>query len=152
MKFAIFFSFLINFQMVFSQNLDEFRTLLKSGETSEVATKSLIEKSESSYKTTKKPIYKGFLAVGKFLMANHAFNPLKKMSYFNEGKKNLETAINDDPKNLELRLMRLITQEKIPKILNYHQKIVEDRNFLTKEYHNTSDQNLKLFIKEYLKI
>ena len=48
--------------------------------------------------------------------------------------------------------MRLITQEKIPKILNYHQKIVEDRNFLTKEYHNTSDQNLKLFIKEYLKI
>ena len=89
MKFAILFSLLINFQMIFSQNLDDFRTLLKSGETSEVATKSLIEKSESSYKTTKKPIYKGFLAVGKFLMANHAFNPLKKMSYFNEGKKNL---------------------------------------------------------------
>ena len=60
MKFAILFSLLINFQMIFSQNLDDFRTLLKSGETSEVATKSLIEKSESSYKTTKKPIYKGF--------------------------------------------------------------------------------------------
>lgn len=138
--------------MIDAQSLSEYRALLKSGENSETATKNLISKSETAYHETKKPIYRGFFAVGKILMAKHTFNPFKKMSYFNEGKNHLEKAIKEDPKDLELRLMRLITQEKIPKMLNYSQQITEDRNYLTREYQNTSDKNLKLYIKEYLKI
>lgn len=152
MKLVVGFLFLIFSQMINAQNLAEYRDLLKSAENSESVTKTLIIKSETAYKNTNQPIYKGFLAVGNFLMAKHVFNPFKKMSYFNEGKIHLEKAIKDDPKDLELRLMRLITQEKIPKVLNYNQQITEDRNFLTKEYHNTSDPNLKIYIKEYLKI
>lgn len=152
MKLVVGFLILIFSQMIDAQNLSEYRALLKSAENSETATKTLITKSETAYHSTKKPIYKGFLGVGNLLMAKHVFNPFKKMSYFNEGKNHLEKAIKDDPKDLELRLMRLITQEKIPKVLNYNQKITEDRNFLTKEYQNASDPNLKNYIKEYLKI
>lgn len=151
MKLVLLFTILF-FQMHSAQNLTDYRALLKSGETSEVAAKSLITKSETAFKSTNQPIYKGFSAIGNFLMAKHVFSPFKKMSYFNTGKSQLEKALKDEPKNLELRLMRLITQENIPKLLNYNQNITEDRNFLKLEYKNTNDQNLKIYIKEYLKI
>lgn len=143
---------LIISNMMFSQNLKEYRDLLKTGEKSEKSAKLLIEKSSTAFKNSKDPLYEGFLAVGKFFMAKHAFNPLKKMSYFNEGKKLMEQSLKSDPKNLEIRLMRLITQENAPAILGYNQQIKDDRNFLAKEYKNTSDDELKLYIKDYLKL
>lgn len=138
--------------MMLSQNLGEYRKLLKTGESSARDAKILVEKSSMDYNSSKKPIYEGFLAVGKFFMAKHSLNPLKKMSYFKGGKTNLENALKADPKNLEIRLMRLITQENAPKILNYHQNISEDRKFLISEYNKTEDENLKIYIKKYLKI
>lgn len=138
--------------LMYAQNLKDYRTLLQKGENSEVAAKKLIEKSSMAFSETKQPIYAGFLAVGKFFMAKHVFNPLKKMSYFNEGKKTMEAAINSDPKNLEVRLMRLITQESVPKLLGYYQNIEEDRNFLTRDYKKTADNDLKIYIKAYLKL
>ena len=138
--------------LMYAQNLKDYRSLLQKGENSEVAAKKLIEKSASAFHETKQPIYAGFLAVGKFFMAKHVFNPLKKMSYFNEGKNTMEAAIKSDPKNLEVRLMRLITQESVPKFLGYYQNIEEDRNFLTRDYKKTADNDLKIYIKEYLKL
>ena len=64
----------------------------------------------------------------------------------------METALQSDPKNLEIRLMRLITQENAPAILGYNKQIKEDRSYLTKEYKNTADNDLKIYIKEYLKL
>jgi len=135
-----------------AQNLKDYRTLLQKGENSEVAAKMLIEKSSSAFNETKEPIYAGFLAVGKFFMAKHVFNPLKKMSYFNDGKKTMDAAVKSDPKNLEVRLMRLITQESAPKLLGYYQNIDEDRNVLTRNYKNSADKDLKTYIKAYLKL
>lgn len=138
--------------MILSQNFDEYRALMKTGENSEKSAKTLIEKSTLAYKQTNRPIYVGFLAVGQFFMAKHVFNPFKKMSYFNEGKLNLENAVKSDPKNLEIRLMRLITQEKAPKFLGYSDNILADRNFLIKEYLHSTDADLKMYIKNYLKL
>lgn len=137
---------------MFSQNLKEYRALLQTGEKSEKSAKTLIEKSTSAYKNSKEPVYLGFLAVGKFFMAKHAFNPLKKMSYFNEGKELMESSLKAEPDNLEVRLMRLITQESVPKILGYSQNISEDRTYLTRSYKNTKDEDLKIYIKDYLKL
>ena len=138
--------------LMISQNLKEYRALLQTGESSEKSAKILIEKSSTAYKNSKEPIYVGFLAVGKFFMAKHAFNPLKKMSYFNEGKKLMESALKAEPDNLEVRLMRLITQESVPKVLGYSQNIKEDRTYLTRSYKNTTDDDLKIYIKDYLKL
>jgi hypothetical protein len=138
--------------MILSQNFDEYRALMKTGENSEKSAKTLIEKSTLAYKQTNRPIYAGFLAVGQFFMAKHVFNPFKKMSYFNEGKLNLENAVKSDPKNVEIRLMRLITQEKAPKFLGYSDNISADRNFLIKEYLHSTDADLKMYIKNYLKL
>ncbi len=137
---------------MFSQNLKEYRKLLQTGESSERAAKTLIEKSTTSYQDSKEPIYIGFLAVGKFFMAKHAYNPLKKISYFNDGKKFMDQALKSDPTNLEIRLMRLITQENAPNFLGYNRDIKEDRAYLTKEYMSEDDKDLKIYIKDYLKL
>ena len=152
MKRLTFLLLLIISNLMFSQNLKEYRTLIQNGKSSEEAAKSLIEKSAVTYNSTKEPIYAGFGAVGNFFMAKHAFNPLKKISYFNNGKKMLEGAVKDDPANLELRLMRLIAQENIQRILGYHQHTAEDRTFIIKEYKKVEDAALKKFIIEYLKL
>lgn len=152
MKRLTFLLLLIISNLMFSQNLKEYRALLQTGEKSEKSAKILIDKSTTAYKNSKEPVYLGFLAVGKFFMAKHAFNPLKKMSYFNEGKKLMENSLKAQPDNLEVRLMRLITQESVPKILGYSQNISEDRTYLTRSYKNTTDEDLKVYIKDYLKL
>ena len=152
MKRLIFLLLLLISNLMFSQNLKEYRALLQTGEKSEKSAKTLIDKSTTAYKNSKEPVYLGFLAVGKFFMAKHAFNPLKKMSYFNEGKKLMESSLKAEPDNLEVRLMRLITQESVPKILGYSQNISEDRTYLTRSYKNTKDEDLKIYIKDYLKL
>ena len=152
MKRLTFLLLLIISNLMFSQNLKEYRALLQKGEKSEKSAKTLIDKSTTAYKNSKEPVYLGFLAVGKFFMAKHAFNPLKKMSYFNEGKKLMENSLKAEPDNLEVRLMRLITQESVPKILGYSQNISEDRTYLTRSYKNTTDEDLKIYIKDYLKL
>ncbi|WP_313503352.1 hypothetical protein [Kaistella carnis] len=144
--------FLLICHVMGAQSLKEFRALIKQSEKSEKASKSLIEKSTAAYVETKEPIYGGFMAVGNFFMAKHAFNPIKKISYFNQGKRTLENAVKAEPHNIEIRLMRLITQENIPNILGYHQHIKEDRAFIRKEYQKIEDRDLKNFVIDYLKL
>ena len=144
--------FLLFCSFVNAQSLVELRGYLQKGENSEEVSKTLISKSKNAYDTTKKPIYMAFYAVGSFFMAKHASNPLNKYSYFNKGKKLLEDAIKKEPNNIEIRLMRLIFQEKTPSFLGYNKNIESDRNFIIKNYKNSDDENLVKFIKNYLKI
>lgn len=144
--------FLLFCSFVNAQSLVELRGYLQKGENSEEVSKTLISKSKNAYDTTKKPIYMAFYAVGNFFMAKHASNPLSKYSYFNKGKKMLEDAIKKEPNNIEIRLMRLISQEKTPSFLGYNKYIESDRNFIIKNYKNSDDENLVKFIKNYLKI
>ena len=145
--------FLILFSVFgFSQSLKEFRALLQKGESSEVYSKTLLEKSKKEFEQTNKPIYEALYAVGHFFMAKHAGNPLSKYSNFNKGKKLLENAVKRDPKNLEIRFMRYICQEKTPGFLGYKDNLEEDKKFILSEYKNTKDENLKTYIKNYFKL
>ncbi len=148
---AVLFLILIS-NIMFAQNIVELRGLLRTGENSEKSTKILIEKSSEAFNKTQKPIFGAFLASGQFLMAKHVFSPFKKMSYFNEGKNNLDGAVKNDPKNTEIRLMRLITQEKAPRFLGYTKNLAEDRKMIVSQYNNIEDADLKLYIKNYLNL
>ena len=150
MKFLVII-FTLMYNIIFAQNLKELRNYLIKGEKSSAAAIQLMEKSEALFKQNELPIYQGFYSVGQFFMAKHAANPFKKLSYFKEGKKSLNHAISSDSKNLELRLFRLMTQEQAPAFLNYTDNIKEDRSFILKNYENETDEDLKIFIKKYLK-
>lgn len=144
--------FMIISVFCFSQNLTEFRNLMQKGESSEAHAKTLLEKSKLEYDKTKLPIYEALAAVGHFFMAKHGGNPISKYSHFNKGKRLLSDAIKKEPKNLEIRFMRYICQEKTPDFLGYKDDLQEDKKFILNEYKNTKDENLKSYIKNYFKL
>lgn len=74
--------------------------------------------------------------------------PKEKLSLFRKGQGILEKEIHTDPKNPEIRLIRLIIQEKTPKILQYNMQIEEDKNLLI-QYAGQNKDEIALIIKDY---
>lgn len=83
------------------------------------------------------------------LKAKYAKQIKQKKSLFIEGAKMLETALKNDPNNLEIRLIRLSIQENSPKILNYKSNIDEDKKLLLSNF-DKQNQSLKEYIKNYI--
>ena len=69
-----------------------------------------------------------------------------KISCLKEGSKLIEFAILNDPKNIEIHLIRLSIQENLPKIANYNKNRKEDANFILQHY-----KEQPVYLKEYLK-
>ncbi|OIQ21096.1 MAG: hypothetical protein BM557_04895 [Flavobacterium sp. MedPE-SWcel] len=59
--------------------------------------------------------------------AKYTWNPLKKISIFKRQKKALNKLIVKNPNNIHLRYIRLLLQEKTPKILGYNKNIADDK-------------------------
>lgn len=97
------------------------------------------------------PTHKGYLGAYQMMMAKHAFNPISKLSHFKKGKKELEAAIKSQPKNLELRFIRLTIQENVPSLLNYSSQIQEDKTFILTHITDLKDTYLVQAIGSYLK-
>ena len=65
--------------------------------------------------------------------AEYAFNPITKLKIFNRAKRKLNLLIDINPKNIDLRYIRLLLQERTPSILGYNDTIDEDKTFLQKK-------------------
>jgi len=63
------------------------------------------------------------------MMAEYVFSPISKLKNFNRGKKILEASILES-NNVENVYLRLLIQLNIPGILNYHDNIDADIDFL----------------------
>lgn len=73
----------------------------------------------------------------------------EKSKNFKEGAKMLEFAVASEPNNIEIRLIRLSIQEKVPKIVNYNKNKKEDKDFLL-EHNKEQSGNLKTYIKHFM--
>lgn len=62
--------------------------------------------------------------------AKYAFNPMRKLKYFNEGKEKLEQFLKDHPNHLEGHYVRAILQSEVPHFLNYHDQLKNDVAFV----------------------
>jgi len=78
---------------------------------------------------TKDPLMLAYRGAAEMTMANCVFNPWKKYNYFKKGKNALEQAIQKEPKNLEIRYLRFLTQSYLPFFLNYN-NLEEDKKFI----------------------
>src|SRR5690606_4592681 len=58
------------------------------------------------YNEENNPLFMGYTAGANMLRAKHVINPISKVSWFNKGKKTLETAIKADIKDVDLRCPR----------------------------------------------
>ncbi len=94
---------------------------------------------------------KGYAAIYRMMMANHTSNPLRKMSHFKAGKKELEELISQNANHTELRFIRLVVQAHAPKILGYHHEIEKDKDFLVANLSKISDQKTHELLYKHLK-
>ncbi len=88
----------------------------------------LMDRLEGSKQQT--PLELAYLGGLKTIWANHVFSPIAKLNTFKEGRKDIERAILKDPKNPELRFIRLSIQKNAPSFLGYKSNIAEDRRFI----------------------
>src|SRR5210317_1891603 len=86
-----------------------------------------ILKSDSSIES------QGYSAALTMTKSKYYKSPLKKLKYFNEGKKALELLINHNKQSLELRYLRFSIQNSVPKFLGYSANIHEDLALLKKQ-------------------
>lgn len=93
----------------------------------ELCQKLMLELADSKNSSATHLAYLGALQT---IWANHVFSPIKKLSTFNEGKKNIEKAIHLNPNDTELRFIRLSIQKNAPAILGYKSNIDEDVLFI----------------------
>ncbi|KGE12774.1 hypothetical protein [Sphingobacterium deserti] len=106
---------------------------------------------ESLGKHADSPVELGYEAAYHMFMARHTGNPIKKMSYFKDGKKMLEKQIANNPNNVELRYIRLCIQYYIPSYLGYRDNIEEDKDFLMNNLYKLNDKEAKELLYTYLK-
>lgn len=133
----------------FRQDLVEIRNMYEKAASNE---KDAIEFADYMENKVAGPnvLIKGYKATSLFLMARYHWNPYSKFSYFNEGKKMLESAINEKPENTELRFLRIGIQNNVPGFLGYNEKINEDKTHLIQKLNKLSDYDLKKRIGSFL--
>ena len=107
-----------------------FYAVIKSGNKDEIDNQlSLVIASSIA----EKEAYEGFLLMRKAGLTGKASEKLK---LFKAGRIKLETALLNNDNNAEYHFLRLIIEEKAPKIVKYHNDLDTDKRIIIKSYKN----------------
>lgn len=90
--------------------------------------------------------------MGAMLMKRASFigSAASRLHYFRQGRKMLESAIKQDPDNVEFRFLRLMVQEHAPGGLGYKENIENDSNYIRKHYKSLPEE-VQRTIEDYSK-
>lgn len=83
----------------------------------------------------------------KTAYAEHVFWPTAKLSYFNEGKEDIEQQISKNPDLTELYFIRLMVQLNAPSFLGYQDDMDDDLYKVV----NCKDEHLRTYMVRNLK-
>ena len=72
------------------------------------------------------PVSKAYFGLLKSTQAAFVLWPATKLSYFNEGRSAIESAVAKDPGSIEIRFVRVLVQCNAPAFLGYSSQINED--------------------------
>src|SRR5690554_6753955 len=135
--------------LAYGIDINEVRGLYKKAVIDEKANETML--SILSSVDEKSPLLLGYKASGTMMMANYVINPLSKLSYFNRGKRMLESAIAADTKSLELRFLRFMVQVNSPSFLGYINNVESDKRYILDNMVNMTDMKSKEFVSAILK-
>lgn len=99
-------------------------------------------------KPGQKEAFEGALQMKRAALIKGAANKLKE---FKAGREKLENMIAKDPDNVEFRFLRLIIQEKAPKMLHYDQEINKDHQFIIAHF-TAIPESLQKAIRAYSRL
>ncbi len=123
--------------------------MYKEAPNSKEITLQLVKELET-IKKTDAAVLVAYKAASLTLLAKNSKGVKSKKAYFKEGVTLLEFIISENPKNIELRFIRLTIQEKTPKFLKYKANISEDKSFIYNQLKNVKNSNLRAYIKGYV--
>ncbi len=96
------------------------------------------------------PVLLAYKGAAIALKGKYAIKLKNKKHFFIEGISLLEFALEKDPNNIETRFIRLVIQEKSPKLLKYKSNIVEDKHYILLNFKLVKSSDLKKYIIEYV--
>ena len=111
---------------------EEFYNVMSTGDVNAIDNELILV---TGYATTNKEGYEGALLLKK---AGLISGPRKKLDLFKAGRIKLETAIINNPDNVENHFLRLAIEEHAPKIVKYHADIEADKAIVKREFKNLS--------------
>lgn len=110
-----------------------------------------IQALEKKIATSKQDVtQQAYLGTIQMKLSEFGKTPGDKLKQFKAGKALLETSIQAQPNNAELRFLRIIIQENAPKMLKYNNEISEDAAFIKKNY-NHLPKEVKTAVSNYSK-
>ena len=134
---------------VYSNDISIIRELYQSAYTSETNCNNLRDKL-NSIEANNSILIKGYEGCFYFIKCKFVTNPIEKAIYFNKGKELLETAINQNPRSVELRFLRYSIQKNIPRFLLYS-NLEKDLSFVNENIEGIKDREAQKFIRNSLK-
>ena len=140
---------LINFSS-YNHDIDTIRSLYLSAYISEKNCNNFREKIKN-IENKNSILMQAYEGCFYFIKCQFINNPLEKFKYFKKGKELLETAIKEDPKSVELKLLRYSIQKNLPRFLLYYDNIEKDLNFVTENINSINDKKVQKFITTTLK-
>lgn len=144
-------SFILICSILFSANINSTRDLFFSGNSENINTK-LFELTKSA-KLDQSPVRYAYNGLAIMRKAEYTYNPYKKLSFFNQGKKKIEAAIARNKTNSEIRFIRLSVQSNIPDFLGYSGDINADKRIIIQAINNgilSSNQSFNNNVIEFL--
>jgi hypothetical protein len=111
---------------------EEFYNVMANGDVNAINDELIVV---TGYATTNKEGYEGALLLKK---AGLISGPRKKLDLFKAGRIKLETALVNNPDNVENHFLRLAIEEHAPKIVKYHADIEADKAIVKREFKNLS--------------
>lgn len=131
-----------------SPDLVTIRKMYREASNSEEITKKLYDDLTAISRNDKATLvaYKGAVTT---LMAKYAEDIKDKKIFFKDGKELLEYSVTKEPKNAEIRCIRLSVQKNAPKITGYRKNIEEDKQFILENYALMTNEAAKNFVRGY---
>ena len=80
----------------------------------------------------------GYSGTLEALKAKHSWNPYNKIKYLKRSLKTMQTAINMDKENMEIRFMRFSIEHFTPSFLGFSKDLDVDRKEIVKHYQNNN--------------
>lgn len=144
----LFLYIIITFLLTNNPEISEIRKMYPEASASETNAKQLSAKLASIDKDDNKTLlaYKGASIT---IMCKFGKKITDKISFFKEGSKIIEQAVAAEPKNCEIRFVRLSIQANIPRFINYRKNIDEDKAFML-EHYDEQPAALKSYLKSYI--
>ena len=95
------------------------------------------------------PVILAYNYTGKLMMLDYSNNPFEKYKIFKTKTKQIDSIINTNQKNIEIRLLRYALQQNSPHFLKYNSDLQSDLNYIKSNLYK-ENKNLQFYIENLL--